>query len=176
MILWVNDYSSPEGRDYKQLRCLKLLSAWNIRYLYLVQTSKMINNSTRVWVLLIPIKFIHQNAEQVLISEHLWYKYVEGCIQSEGSGSQAWLTPAEVWKLHHPVPKAHNGTVDISNRQQVCCISATILSTLLNSLLQTNRPPLLPALFSLLCSLSEMKVYKIHMYIISPIQSCHLQP
>lgn len=123
MILGVYDYSCPEGRDDKQLRCLKLFNAWNIHCLYLVQTSKMINNSTMVWVLLIPIRFIHQNAEHVLISEHFWYKYEEGCTQSKGSGSQAWLTSGEVRKLHHPVPKAHNGTVDTSNRQQVYCIS-----------------------------------------------------
>lgn len=46
----------------------------------------------------------------------------------------------------------------------------TNLSTFLYTLLQTNGPPLLPALFSLLCSLSQTKVYKIHMYIISPIK------
>lgn len=176
MILWVNDYSSPEGRDYKQLRCLKLLSAWNIRCLYLVQTSKMINNSTRVWVLLIPIKFIHQNAEQVLVSEHLWYKYVEGCIQSKLSAHKhGWhqLRYGSCTILcQRPIMEQWISATDSRSAASV----QTILSTLLYSLLQTNRPPLLPALFSLLCSLSEMKVYKIHMYIISPIQSCHLQP
>lgn len=130
--------------------------------------------------MLIPIRFIHQNGEHVLISEHLWHKYVEVCIQSKGSGSQVWLTWGEVWKLHYPVPKARKMWI---TEQWISAIDSrltalvqTILSTLLYTLLQINRPPLLPALFGLLYSLSQIKVYKLHMYIISPIQSCHLQP
>lgn len=172
----VKHYNSQEGKDSKQFRCLKLFSTWNIHCQYLVQTCKMLNNSNESCILLIFIRLIssqHWACSYLLniFDINLW-KCVCVCVVREQAMTHK-CGPHQVryWRWGTLCQRCIMEQCISATHIRFTALVKTILPTLLYTLLQKRKKPLLYLVFSVLSHKS--KTYKTCMYIISQF---HPQP